>query len=97
MPEKPSKRPIFKIAGIAIIVVGIGLIALAITSESSTFRFNIPGQPIEFSEVSGETNFQRYGIGGLGIAISYIGFRVFRYIPPAERERDYVSEEDLDE
>jgi|TARA_B100001971_G_scaffold37764_1_gene32760 hypothetical protein len=94
---KPSKRPIFKIAGIAIIIIGIGVVANALTTESSTFRFNVPGQPVEFSEVSGETNFQRYGIGGLGLTLVYIGFRVFRYVPPAERERDYISEEDLDE
>jgi len=97
MSEKSSKRPIFKVIGIAIAIIGLGLVVLSLTSDPSTFRFNVPGQPIEFSEVSGQTNFQRYGIGGLGLALGYIGFRVFRYVPPSERERDYVSEEDMDD
>ena len=96
--ESPkSKRPIFKIVGIAILVIGIGVIALALASESSTVDFVIPGEPVELSRVVLQSDFQRYGIGFFGLVIIYLGFRVFRYIPVAERERDWVSEEDLDE
>lgn len=95
MSKTSSKRQIFKIAGIAIAIIGLVVIYIAITSESSTYRFNIPGRPVEFSEVSGETNFQKWGIGLVGVILGYIGFRTFRYVPSAERERDYVSEEDI--
>lgn len=96
MSNTSTKQQIFKIAGIAIILIGVSVIYIAFTSESSTYRFNVPGQPAEFSAVEGETNFQKWGMGLVGVILGYVGFRVFRYIPSAERERDYVSEEDLD-
>ena len=96
MSKTASKRPMFKAAGIVLAILGVGTIAFALISEPSKFEFNIPGQPVEFSEVRGQTNFQRYGMGGFGVALIFIGFRSYRYVPPAERERDYVSEEDLD-
>ncbi len=96
MSKTSSKRQIFKIGGIAIIAIGVAVIILAFLTESSEYRFNVPGQPVEFSEVSGETNFQRWGIGLIGVIIIYVGFRASKYVPTSERERDYVSEEDLD-
>jgi|TARA_B100001971_G_scaffold10480_1_gene8488 hypothetical protein len=95
MSETSSKRPIFKIAGIVVAIIGLGFVVFAVISESPEYGFNVPGQPEEFAYVSGENKFQRYGIGGFGVALIYIGFRLVRYIPPSERERDYVSEEDL--
>ncbi len=96
MSKTSSKQQIFKIAGIAIVLIGVVVIYTAITAESSTYSFNVPGQPVEFSAVEGETNFQKWGIGLVGVVLGYVGFRVFRYVPSAERERDFVSEEDLD-
>ncbi|MFC1753659.1 hypothetical protein ACFL96_09750 [Thermoproteota archaeon] len=95
MSKTSSKRQIFKIIGIAIAIIGLAVIYIAVTSESSTYKFNVPNKPPEFSEVSGETNFQKWGIGLVGVILGYVGFRVFRYVPLAERERDYISEEDL--
>lgn len=95
MQEASSKRALLKIAGLSIAIIGLGLILFAFLLETQEYELDVPGIPEEFATVYGETNFTRFLIGGFGIVLGYIGFKVFRYVPSSERERDYVSEEDL--
>ena len=97
MPKTALNRPLLKIVGIVIAIIGLAVIVIAFLSETQEIYVDL-GQPPEFAAQyeAGETDFQRYLMGGFGIFLGYIGFRVFRYIPYSERERDYVSEEDLD-
>jgi|TARA_B100001971_G_C18156861_1_gene519057 hypothetical protein len=96
MPEASSKKALFKIVGLAIAIIGLGLVLLAFLSETQKWEGAVPGLRDEIATVRGETDFQRYLIGGFGIILGYIGYRAYKYVPPSERERDYVSEEDLD-
>jgi hypothetical protein len=45
--------------------------------------------------VSGTTPFQKLVVGFVGGAMIFLGYRSYRFIPPAEREKEQVSELDL--
>ncbi len=83
-----------RIVGIILAVAGIAVVAYATTMQEYSYR--IQQGPEELGVATGSTPFQKLGVATLGIAIIYTGYRVFRYIPPSEREREQVSELDLE-
>jgi uncharacterized membrane protein len=83
-----------RVAGVIMAILGIAVIAFATTMQEYSYR--IQQGPEELGVASGQTPFQKLGVAVLGIAVIYIGYRVFRYIPPSEREREQVSELDLE-
>ena len=60
------------------------------------YSYRIQQGPEELGVATGSTPFQKLGVAVLGIAIVYLGYRTFSYIPPSEREREQVSELDLE-
>lgn len=92
---KILSRTNFKLLGIIFLLAGIITVIYTIFYiQNSTFTIQTweEDQPIT---LSGETPFQKYLIGFLGLMMILIGYRSFRYIPPDERERETVSEQDL--
>ncbi len=92
---KILSRTNFKLLGIIFLLTGIITVIYTIFYiQNSTFTIQTweEDQPIM---LSGETPFQKYLIGFSGFMMILIGYRLFRYIPPDERERETVSEQDL--
>lgn len=90
------KRTTFKLLGIILAVAGIITVIYTVSYiENTTYAFQRMNedQPIT---ISGETPFQRYLIGFSGLMMILLGYRSFKFIPPAERESGKVSEYDLD-
>lgn len=95
MTELSPRRKMLRVLGITIAIIGVVVIlfaAFAMGAES----FRIQAGPDEALGVAeGDTRFQQFAVGFVGIASLYIGYRVFKYIPYSEREREHVSELDL--
>ncbi len=96
MSKQPlsPKRKQLRVLGIILAIVGIVVIVFATTMQEYSYR--IQNGPEELGVATGQTPFQKLGVAVLGIAVAYLGYRVFRYIPPSEREREQVSELDLE-
>lgn len=88
------RRKQLRVLGIILAIVGIAVIAFATTMQEYSYR--IQQGPEELGVATGETPFQKLGVAVLGIAVVYLGYRVFSYIPPSERESEQISELDLE-
>lgn len=89
-------RTTFKLLGIILVAAGISTVIYTVSYIENTpyaFQRMDEDQPIT---ISGETPFQRYLIGFSGLMLVLLGYRSFKYIPPAERDSGRVSEYDLD-
>jgi amino acid transporter len=89
------RRKLLKVIGLAIIIGGIALAVFAtFFMEAASFRIQAgPDEALGVAE--GETRFAQFAAGFVGIVLVYVGYRVFRFIPYAEREREQVTELDL--
>ncbi len=90
-----STRRNFKLLGIVLIALGtITVIYAAFFMQSFQYRVELydGDQPVN---VTGTTQFQKLVVGFVGGAMIFLGYRSFRYIPPAEREKEQISELDL--
>ena len=91
-----STRKTFKILGILSAIIGVIVIIYAIFFVQ-TFSFHIQAGPDPaLGEVSGETPFQKLVVGFVGALMIFIGYKSYKYIPYAEREREQISELELD-
>ncbi len=80
--------------GIILAIVGIAVIVYATTMQEYSYR--IQNGPEELGVATGSTPFQKLGVAVVGIGVIYLGYRTFTYIPPSEREREQVSELDIE-
>ena len=91
-----STRKTFKILGILSAVIGVIVIIYAVFFVK-TFSFHIQkGPDPALGEVSGETPFQKLVVGFVGALMIFIGYKSYRYVPYAEREREQISELELE-
>jgi len=91
-----STRKTFKILGILSAAIGVIVIIYAVFFVKN-FPFHIQlGPDPALGEVSGETPFQKLVVGFVGALMIFIGYKSYRYIPYAEREREQISELELD-
>lgn len=90
-----STRRNFKLLGIVLIALGtLTVIYAAFFMQSFQYRVELydGDQPVN---VTGTTQFQKLVVGFVGGTMIFLGYRSFRYIPPAEREKEQISELDL--
>jgi hypothetical protein len=93
-----ASRKFFKIIGLFLIISGIIIIGYAsFILENSVFMVQRGGLDSEPQVVRGETSFQRITVGFVGALAMFIGYRMYKFIPYAEREKEMVSELDLSE
>jgi hypothetical protein len=89
------RRKMLKVSGIALAIIGVVIIIFAAFGMGAE-SFRIQAGPDEALGVAeGDTRFQQFAVGFVGIGSLYLGYRVFKYIPYAEREREHVTELDL--
>ena len=91
-----STRRNFKVLGIALVILG-SIIAVYAVFFMQSFQYHVQvdnggSQP---QDVTGNTPFQKLVVAFVGGAMVFLGYRSFVYIPPAEREKEQVSELDL--
>ena len=91
-----STRRTFKILGILSAVIGILVVVFAIFFLNA-LRYNIEvGADSDPQVVSGETPFQKLVVGFVGALMIFLGYKSYEYIPLAEREKEQISELELD-
>ncbi len=94
MTQLSPRRKVLRVIGITIAILGIvTIIYAAFVMEAAYYRIQ-PG-PEELGVAEGETRYAQYTVGFVGIALLYTGYKVFKYIPYSEREREHVTEMDL--
>lgn len=95
MPDLSPRRKALKAIGISIVIIGGIIIVYALMMDPADYYFIIPGEPVELGEVRGSTRYFQLGVGFIGIVLMFVGYKTFRFIPYSEREREYISEENL--
>jgi uncharacterized membrane protein len=84
-----------RVLGIIVAVLGVVTVIYA-TFYMQPGSFRIQQGPEELGVAEGETRFTQLGVAVVGIGLIYLGYRVFKYIPPSERERELVTELDVE-
>jgi hypothetical protein len=79
------------------IVGGLTIIYAAFYVDTFSYNIAVGGLDSEPNYVRGQTPYQKLVIGFIGLIIIYSGYRSYRFIPYAEREKELVSEMDLSE
>jgi len=91
-----STRRTFKILGILSAVIGILVVVFAIFFLNA-LRYNIEvGADSDPQVVSGETPFQKLVVGFVGALLIFLGYKSYKFIPYAEREKEQISELELE-
>ena len=90
-----TRRKILKVTGVTLTVIGVIALIFMLTMQPSNYYFLLKGQPIEEGEVRGSTRYYQAAVGVIGLALIYVGYRTYKFIPYSEREREYISEENL--
>lgn len=93
-PLSPQRKRL-RILGITLATLGIIAIIYGIFIMTA-LPYRIQNGPEELGVATGQTPFQKLVVAAVGFGSIYLGYRVFRYIPVAERERENVSELDLE-
>ena len=91
-----STRRTFKILGILLAVIGILVVVYAIFFlQSLQYKFQA-GSESATTIITGETPFQKFVVGFVGALMIFLGYKSYEYIPLAEREKEQISELELD-
>ena len=91
-----STRRNFKLLGVALVILGaITIVYAAFFIQAFQYHVQVDNGGSQPTDVTGNTPFQKLVVAFIGGAMVLLGYRSFRYIPQAEREKEQVSELDL--
>tara|TARA_B100001971_G_C17967147_1_gene420472 strand:+ start:61 stop:399 length:339 start_codon:yes stop_codon:yes gene_type:complete len=94
---KKISRSTYKLIGIVLAIFGV-VVAMfgALIMEPGTYEVTYWSEEMgNYETETGTTPYQKYLVGGFGVALLFLGYRSYRFIPLAERDTQHVTEAEL--
>ncbi len=91
-----SSRKTFKALGIVLVILGVVTVLYGVLVVKP-YSFHLQAGPDPaLGEVFGETRYQQLIVAFVGCVMIFLGYRSYKFIPYAEREKEEVTELDLE-